>query len=265
MSYCIGSLNLRGGKRAQRHQRDFYEFIYQIIFDENITLFAFQEDAEIRNNSIIDDLLGIGTTPLSQRGWEGFHMPGPDKSSEFSFIWDANKIQPTTVPGVFRNADNVQILREPLCGDFSVIVGNSGAAFPYEFRLINIHLWHGGGRENRMRECGHVKGEIYEKIQSRIPDSIRHIFTVALGDYNLDCDEANLCEPGRIKTFQEEHTTINANGNYCNSYDHFSVDIIHNESVNHKPMRIDVLQYCPSMEFYHQNVSDHVPIKLEIF
>ena len=125
MSYCLGSLNLQGGKRAQKHQRDFYELIYQIVIDENIVFFAFQEDATVRSNSVIDDLLGtgLGSAPLAQRGWDGFHMPGPNKSSEFSFIWDSKIIQPCTIPGLFRNTNSVNMFREPLCGDFATIMG----------------------------------------------------------------------------------------------------------------------------------------------
>ena len=117
-----------------------------------------------------------------------------------------------------------------------------------------------------MLECGYVKGEIYEDIQSRIPgDGIRHVLTVALGDYNLDCDLCNACEPLRVKTIQDSKTTINENGDDCNSYDHFSFDIVHNVSIKADPSVVDVLKYCDSLEFYHKNVSDHLPIKLEIF
>lgn len=273
MSYCIGSLNLRGGKKATKHQRDFYEILYRIITGEDFVLFAFQEDATVRSNSVIDDLLGTGATALSQRGWDGFHMPGPDKSSEFSFIWDSTRVQPCTIPGIF---NTVKMCRSPLCGNFAVISEGSRFAFPYEFRLINIHLVHERscspknlglkGKEARKLECEHVKNDIYENIQSHIPeDGIRHIFTVALGDYNLNCEDSNQCLPSRIKTFQSENTTLNINGDYCNSYDHFSFDIIHNETVENKSMRINVLKYCESIEHYRGNVSDHVPIKLEIF
>lgn len=268
MSYKIGSLNLRGGKRATSHQRDFYEFIYNVIVNENLVLFAFQEDAEVRSNSVIDDILGTsgGVTSLSQRGWDKFHLPGPDKSSEFSFVWDSNKIQPTTVFDIFRNDDDVHMFREPLCGDFAT---EGIISFPYEFRLINIHLWHDGGPDIRKIECGYVKDKIYDNIQSRIPDEVRHVFTVALGDYNLNCEDSNRCLPPRVKTIQDEKTTINDKGLYSKSYDHFSFDVVKNESVVTIATRLDVLQYlpknCRDMEFYFGNVSDHVPVILEIY
>ena len=264
MSYCLGSLNLRGGKRAEKHKRFFYEFIYNVVTRENLAIFAFQEDAEVRSNSVIDDILGTSfgiTTPLSQRGWEGFHMPGPDKGSEFSFIWDSNRVQACTTPG-FPEARTIKMFRKPLCGDFAAVGTNS---FTYEFRLINIHIWYTGGKENRMLGCGYVKNEIYEEIQLRIPEVIRHVFTVALGDYNLNCDDCNLCGPDRVRTFLSDYTTINEMGDYRNSYDHFSFDIVKNKTIRYKPTRIDVLQYCDSMEYYFNNVSNHVPIKLEIF
>lgn len=267
MSYKIGSLNLHGGKRATSHQRDFYEFIYNVIVYENLVLFAFQEDAEVRSNSVIDDILGTSRdeTSLSQRGWEGYHPPGADKNSEFSFVWDSNRIQPTFVPDIFSNNDDVHMLREPLCGDFATV---GSISFPYEFRLINIHLWHNGGRGKRMEECGYVKGRIFDDIQSRIPNVIRHVFTVALGDYNLNCEDCNSCGPSRVFTFQDEQTTINDQGGYVNSYDHFSFDVVKNESVKTKATRLDVLQYlplnCRNMAFYNENVSDHVPVILEI-
>jgi hypothetical protein len=268
MSYCIGSLNLRGGKRAKSHNnnRYFYEFIYNVVLQENLVLFAFQEDAEVRSNSVIDDILGtgIGTKVLRARGWEGFHPPGPDKDSEFSFIWDSNKVQACSVPDKCRNTDNIRLKREPLCGEFATVGRNL-----YEFRLINIHLfWDEGSQENRLLECGYVKNEIYQEIQAPVPhEGIKHVFTVALGYYNLNCDECNTCGPQNIKTFQKEETTLKPRGaGYSKSYDHFSFDTIHNGSVRtDPPTRIDVLRYCASMELYVENVSDHVPVKLEIF
>jgi len=268
MSYCIGSLNLRGGKNAQNHQnRNFYEFIYNVITRENLVLFAFQEDAEARSNSVIDDLLGIGagTTALRDRGWEGVHMPGSD--SEFSFIWDSTRVQACGVPGLF---SNTEMYRKPLCGDFAVELGNS-PSFPYEFRLINLHLWYGSGsnsdKEKRMKECGWAKKEIYEEIHARIPmEDSRHVFTVALGDYNLNCPDSNGCEPKKIETFVTDKTTINETGEFCNSYDHFSYDTAHNVSVRCNAARVDVLRHWRNgMESYYRDVSNHVPVVIEVF
>jgi hypothetical protein len=159
--------------------------------------------------------------------------------------------------------------REPLYGRFSPkYLGTSN-----EFRLINIHIVHGGNDtagnlDLRKEECRLSKSEIHGRIDAHRYGNFKRAFTVVLGDYNLECDVCNSCDPWNVQTFQDEETTLKREEQgYNNNYDHFSFDVIKNSSVPYTVSRIDAVNRYFKGDFtkYKENVSDHVPVKLEIF
>jgi hypothetical protein len=158
--------------------------------------------------------------------------------------------------------------REPLYGRFSP----KGLGSINEFRLINIHIEHGGDDyqvtiNRRKTECGLAKNVIHQRIDTHRYGNFKRAFTVVLGDYNLDCPACNSCEPENVKTFQEELTTLKNKPGYSRSYDHFSLDTDKNATVPYTVARIDAVEeyFEGDYDKYRQAVSDHVPVVIKIF
>jgi hypothetical protein len=256
----------------------------KMIADEGLDIVAFQE---VYGEYEID-----GIRRNLPPCWKGEYVYG----SEFSFIWNSYRVEECStdllpwwkrvisswapfrveeystdpLPHIFASykADK-HMMREPLYGRFSPKHLDTSN----EFRLIDIHIVHGGDDTSisiarRKVECSLAKGEIYRTIDAYRYGNFKRAFTVVLGDYNLDCDECNLSNPGDVQTFQAEKTTLKrAEPDYHNSYDHFSYDVVKNSSVPHTVSRIDAVNRYFGGDFtsYRQNVSDHVPVKIEIF
>lgn len=171
----------------------------------------------------------------------------------------------------------------------------------FEFRLINIHMHFGENTnteiERRKEEYNFLLEKIYPRISmERRYGNNREAYTIVLGDYNL-----NLYKPRgeaekrinkntyisaikqvgmqKIITIQDELTTLksgkadeipddNHNRGYSQNYDHFSFDLekFEREGIIYKGKRIDVVRkYCnDDFEMYRVEISDHIPISLEI-
>ena len=128
--------------------------------------------------------------------------------------------------------------------------------------------------------------EYYKTIESVVP------YTIILGDYNLNLKSSAAVGPNipdvccfdnrgnlmsddsskfKIYTVQNELTTLKLNEEgYANNYDHFSFDErVHNELVK-GVYRIDSVHQTKKQnvdkifEDYKKEVSDHVPIVIEI-
>jgi hypothetical protein len=229
-----------------------------MIADEGLDIVAFQEVSEVYGKDEIDVI--CRNLPS---WWKGDYVSG----SEFAFIWNSERVEmhsTTSFP-------EERMARKPLYGRFSP----KGLGPNSEFRLIDIHIVHGGDDNQihialRKAECNLVKGEIYRTVDvSRYGDSYGTftVFTVVLGDYNLDCDECNSCGPRDVQTFQEEKTTLKMTEGYYNSYDHFSFNVAKNSSIPYTVSRIEAINRYFNGDFtrYRENVSDHAPVKLKIF
>ena len=269
MGYRIGSFNIKKSARDDIKDRDFYDLINRMIAREGIDIFAFQEAKSlyfVRN--LRRNLPSC---------WRGETIG----NSELAFVWNANRVRecsPAQAPRIFtdypgRARDRME--RDPAYGRFTPADYDLNC----EFRLINIHIKHGGDDSPgsvavREFECNLALGVIYETIDKppRGKDgNFRSIFTVVLGDYNLDCARCDACAPGSVRTFQEEKTTLmKEEPGYKNSYDHFSYDAKHYAGVPRRPpSRIDAVEGLPyfagDFTGYQKKISDHVPVKLEIF
>ena len=264
MSYKICSFNVLRSVRGDDTDREFYGFINDLIRNEGIDIFAFQEARDI---NFIKNLLR--NLP---HWWKGV----PLYNSELAFVWNSYRVKECSrqgEPSIFESyKSNSRLFREPAYGRFMPVDFYQN----FEFRLINIHLVHGGNDfpqtiVARKIECDLVKGEIFQKIDKPPPGkdgSFISVFTVIPGDYNLNCDECNACGPENVMTFQYEATTLKQKEEgYKSSYDHFSYDVEKNSSVPRMPpTRIDAVKDYFKGDFvqYRQKVSDHVPVKLEI-
>lgn len=172
----------------------------------------------------------------------------------------------------------------------------------FEFRLINVHLHFGNNTkteiEKRKEEFNFLIKRVYPTISmERRYGNNREAYTIIMGDYNLNLykprGEAekrinkNTYIPERydsgrqvIATVQDELTTLksveldegfpdeNNSRGFAQNYDHFSFDIrlFETEDIKYTTRRIDaVRQYCnDDFEMYRAEISDHVPIVLEI-
>lgn len=261
MSYPICSLNVHRSVRGDEKDRDFYTFLNDLVRDEQIAIFAFQEARDIYFiNGVLKNLRSC--TP-----WKGEPVP----NSELAFIWNPDRVAEISKaqrPQVFTSyKSDRHLFREPVCARFVPVDFRLNC----EFRLVNIHIWHGGDdfQENvqkRKVECALAKGVIYQAVDQPSTGkdgSFRSVFTVVLGDYNLDCETCNQCGPEIIHTYQDEETTLGKS--YCNSYDHFSY---HAESTVPRgmPSRIDAVSRYYNGDFagYGKKISDHVPVKIEL-
>lgn len=151
----------------------------------------------------------------------------------------------------------------------------------------------GGPIKMRQNEFKVVAGKIYPKISEYYKDeSCRVPYTIILGDYNLNLRKSGILNApvpevicfdknGRelrgaqegyckIYTVQEELTTLKKEeAGYANNYDHFSYDERVKKHLVKQVKRIEAVSETGSpgeqdFEKYKKEVSDHVPVVLEI-
>ena len=165
----------------------------------------------------------------------------------------------------------------------------------FELRLINIHIYYGNNSpsevEKRRIEYETLVQDIYPNISQKRYGNFRPAYTIAMGDYNLNIFRPNVStqaknyltevfdyENGRqichIITMQDQLTTLKdtsrseaeSEGGYANNYDHFtySPELSHFAGVTCQAVDA-VEKYCEGdFEYYRKNISDHVPIVMEI-
>jgi len=286
MSYSIGSFNIRIKNRDERGEadRDFFAFIHDFVVKEHIDILALQE---VPNEDAMKRILRI--MPSSQKWVGGYERTAIGKAGDcgFAFLWNSNRVSECSkdnMPGVFREyksrkldgyESKIRLSRDPLYGRFVPKISSNGE-ISQEIRLIDIHLRYKdevfpnlekmSGITKRTIELGIVTGEIYNRINVNHDGKFKPVFTVILGDYNLDVDycNANSGNP-EVLTYQREMTRLEGKG-YTNSYDHFSY---HNDNkeIPIEIKRIDAVNdyFCGDYEKYYQKVSDHVPVIIKIF
>lgn len=168
-----------------------------------------------------------------------------------------------------------------------------------ELRLLNIHIYFGKNTipeiEKRKIEFDTLVQEIYPRINRERYGNFRSAYTIAMGDYNLNIvrpglsispeisqaslNEVYRCTGGRnpysVITIQEQLTTLRNNSsptsqgilsNYANNYDHFTYSPETSPFKGVSCYAVDaVSKYCcGDFEYYRKNISDHVPIIMEI-
>lgn len=166
----------------------------------------------------------------------------------------------------------------------------------FELRLINIHIYYGDNTlpevQKRLVEYNTLVQDIYPQISQQRYGDFRPAYTIAMGDYNLNIfrpqtptqaknyltevynyhDGKQTCQ---IITLQDQLTTLKKPtqqdngeliGGYANNYDHFtySPELSHFSGVSCSTVDA-VKKYCNGdFEYYRTNISDHLPIVMEI-
>jgi endonuclease/exonuclease/phosphatase family metal-dependent hydrolase len=277
MGYIIGSLNARHFSGLGSHD---ISKMADIINAEKFDIIALQE---VKSQRPIDWL------KARLHGWEGYHgksqsdndyginHEGRGTGLGFAYLWNMQRVRECSNDGqpeiITRFSSH--ITRKPFYGRFTP----AGLGGPFcEFRLINIHLWHGEnkviGTPQRLKEFETVTTEIYNYLSNRRYGDYMQAFTIVLGDYNFS---AVYCEAYKeatvryyIKTVQEKTTTLtkpeSENPGFVSNYDHFSYDERKFFATKIVYDRVDSVSKYLNEDFtkHWKEVSDHVPIKIEL-
>lgn len=274
MSYKIGSFNVGGPIPLILTDA---EAVADVIERHHLDIIAFQ-DMQGNVTEIVNKFCKTVCNNLNSFDYRSGRGMSADRS--FAFLWKTNKVELMEEPIIYERyrtnfANEWSFKRDPLLGRFRTING-------YEIRLINTHLFF-TDIQQRLSECARITGDVYYSIASIIPESIgTKVFTLALGDYNLDCGVCNKISLENnftnLVTVQEGCTTLKKYGNKDegfvstglsnNSYDHFTYDKNKVESaIRAAPTAINVPieSFGGNYTKYFNDVSDHIPIIIEIF
>lgn len=262
MSYIIGSFNVRSLRTCSPSQ------LTRIILEEQYDILALQE---LKNPYALRSLLKHNL-PKYYKG------SNEEDMWEYGYVWNSERFIECSRNGeplVFNQYSSTNPLaRNPYYGRFTPC-GLLGGAF-FEIRLVNIHLHHGGNDSDdnlskRKEEFKTVTGNIYDSISKARYGNNMPAYTIILGDYNLCCV---ICEQQRetsitylAETVQADKTTLSSTKDkLVNDYDHFSYSKQRFEGTEITIQRVDTIsKYANgSFEQHRKEISDHVPIKLEL-
>jgi endonuclease/exonuclease/phosphatase family metal-dependent hydrolase len=265
MSYRIGSFNcLNFGLGYKKNTQMFAD----IIYEENLDVIALQE---IKRPEAVDMILkGLPNY------WKGCHDSYGNFSSpnDYAYIWNTRRLKECSrdeSPEVFSHIKSDNLIRKPYYGRFSPL-GTPGGAF-FEFRLIDTHLYYGSNnatdKSKRADEFLMLANEVYTRINKKRYGNNMPSYTIMLGDYNMTtawCERQNI-ENQNIETFQHELTTLKSKENgFSNNYDHFTYDTVSFSGISANVSRINSVEkyYGNNYEKHREEISDHVPILIEI-
>jgi len=284
MSYKVGSfnmcnLNYRNDDRAKRN----FDETAEIIRRENFDIIAMQEVLSDGALKLILNRLGPNWKYVWEQPKSVISSESADKRGEgYAYIWNSKRIALVGKSEILNRYS--ELVRPPYYARFSPAEINGGVAF--ELRLINTHITFGSA-EARRNEHRILSEEVYPRIADKRYGNNMPAYTVLLGDYNLNIKSAENNSPylqdiiivddhGRTKliaTVQDKKTTLKqvsdqdiyVTGRYANNYDHFSYDTYRFEGTTINIDRVDALEkyYNDSLEDYRNEISDHVPVKMD--
>lgn len=304
MSYRIGSLNcLNFGQGSDKD----VEIFSNIIYNERFDIVALQE---IKSQYALERILN--RLPPQ---WTG-KADNDGRVSDYAFIWNSNRIKlaekktkygttQTIDPHIYKKyridkeIGQKKLIREPYFARFFP----TGICAPFiEIRIINTHIRFSKGSSDdssddnslgaiamRRNEFNILVKSIYAKESDERTGDNRPVYTILLGDYNLNKKDSEAGSPylieevveirdnntviKKIETDQIELTTLKRpaetepqNYGFSNNYDHFTYDTVRFDSVTPNCKRIDAVNsYCDGdFERYRKRVSDHVPIVMDL-
>lgn len=196
-----------------------------------------------------------------------------------------------------QNNGQLPLVRNPFYGRFKPKYEN------FEIRIINTHIMYSHGENNEFEDDNGQLSDIamrrneYEILIKNIlakENTWRYgnnlaAYTVLMGDYNLNLkrdwtsgpylEEVVEINDGRytyrIRTVQDQLTTIKNRSKlnpdepirgYANNYDHFSYDEDRFKDLHPKVSCIDTVKKycCDDFERHKKEISDHIPISMEI-
>lgn len=308
MSYRIGSFNLKNlGQTAmgKEHPRDLAK-IAEIIRKEDFDVVALQEvlsegkALSLEQDSVKRSILYELGTSEWDFAWAHAESETDPRSEGYAFLWKKKRFRlpvakledgtkRTFYPRICRLRRDL-MTRKPYYARF---VARGGPYF--EIRLLCVHT-HFTDKVQRRQELDNLLKEVYPQVEDRVYYKGRPSYTIILGDYNAelrrlfintsgfyvaDIETADRWGGKKIKTVQDEKTTLKrrfdnddqdadasayAGEGYANNYDHFSYDFDRFSRIQIDVKRIDaVATYCGgNFETYFKTVSDHVPIVMEM-
>lgn len=262
MSYIIGSFNVRSLRTCSPSQ------LAEIILNEQLDILALQE---LKSPDALRSLLNRNLPSYYEGSYD-------EQMWEYGYIWNSRRFIECSKdgkPDIFNQYRSTNPLaRAPYYGRFTPC-GLLGGAF-FEIRLVNIHLHHGGNdsginKSIRIREFKTVADNIYNSISKKRYGNNMPAYTIVLGDYNLCCV---ICEQERVtsktylvETEQADKTTLSSTRNeLVNDYDHISYSKQRFEGTEITVQRVDTVSKYTNGNFeqHRKDISDHVPIKLEL-
>ena len=262
MSYIIGSFNVRSLRTCSPSQ------LAKIIIEEQYDILALQE---LKSPEALRSLLKYNLPDY----YEGSN---DEQMWEYGYIWNSKRFSECSKyggPDIFSQYRSTNPLsRDPYYGRFTPC-GLLGGAF-FEIRLVNIHLHHGGNNSSdnlikRIEEFKTVTSDIYDSISKKCYGNHMPAYTIVLGDYNLSCV---ICEQQRetsitylVETEQTDKTTLSSTKDeLVNDYDHISYSKKRFEGTEITIQRVDSVRKYANSDFdlHRKEISDHVPIKLEL-
>lgn len=295
MSYKIGSFNFCNlSYRSDENIKKSFENIADIIRREGYDIVALQE---IISESALKLLLRY----LGNFWKYTFEVPETRRSDRrgegYAYIWNSRRIDLVkkddgnfTYPKIWKQYPHTfgEMIRNPYYARFSPC-GLIGGSF-FEIRLINTHLIFGKTVDNRKKEFDILVKSIYNNISDRRYGNNMPAYTIILGDYNLNLNREYTASPyltetveidngNMIKTVitvQDELTTIkkpvdDGYGNkvcdgYANNYDHFSYDSEYENVITLRSSKVEAVEKYYKNDFvkYYREISDHVPVSLDL-
>lgn len=227
---------------------------------------------------------------------------GVDRRHEgLAFLWNTQIVElleddrDVFLTKKYKAIDGISLRREPGYARFKI------KNRPVEIRVINVHIISekpdsknvkpgidlGSKQKMRMREFEIIAGQIYKNINDcKLHKETTVAYTIIIGDYNLNLEGhgtdsesmPQMCYfnsmgqrcfggPLQIKTIQEERTTLKKDGSgFRNNFDHCSFNVDCNGHVIKNCYRTPYLNDKTTEEIkeFHDTVSDHVPIVVEI-
>ena len=200
MSYKIGSFNLYklsyiSGNEIKKN----FEKIAQIIIEEDFDIVALQEvftSDSVKTLKECLDKLGYGKWQYS---WEIPISKTKQSAEGYAFLWksNSNKVKlndkrentgmprknPKILNGYSYNHSR-SMIRPPYYASFYTKDGFS------ELRLLNAHIYFGDNsaesKKTRQEEFLLMANNMYERLSQSPDGSNRTIYTIILGDYNLN-------------------------------------------------------------------------------
>lgn len=285
---------------VEKLKRNFSK-IAEIIVNEHFDIVGVQE---VNSENAIKYLIKKLKYKSYFEDWSYKYIPAYSKNGKrdpesYAYIYNKKKFvlveEKKDNPRLYVEAGGNELIRPPYYARFTTrgLAGGSN----FEIRLLNIHIRDSKDELERKKEFDTVVKKILPRcIEHASINSNNHVmpaYTFVLGDYNL-CVSDNLsakkyisseCESnytGRKHYFinvQEEKSSLKIpNGQVCleecysENYDHFTYEKELDEFMYITVKRIEVLEkyykseptYAEKLTMYRKEVSDHVPIVLEI-
>ncbi len=256
MSLTIGSFNIQnfsGGSEKKNVGR-----MAEIITSENFDILALQEILDAPAAEALRAQLGASSWACLHGSPEG----NKAKAKGYAFIWNTRSID-LAVDARIWNEPGTDLTRPPLVGRFR-----------YRGKVLQLITTQIYAADHKGTEKAREYSYLCERVMARVDRKARidhpATYTLLLGDYNMFpewCTECHESMSENLDVLVTENTSLKTGeGGYQWSLDHFTLDADRWSPFGPQPSRVDAPTKYYNGDFtkYREEVSDHVPIKLEV-